>query len=156
MGHLYDQTLQDFSATGILSGARGFEFRPQQQEMAGAVARALETDTALLAEAGYAEGEISFELAMDSSSSSNTQLVYQIVQQYLKAIGINAEEYERKYLLPFAPLDAALEQCRRRGHALKMEGGYWRLTPEGFLLSNSIISDLLLIQDQSKPLAKRR
>ena len=71
-------------------------------------------------------------------------------------IGVNAEEYEKKYLLPFGPLDAALEQCRKRGHALKMEGGYWRLTPEGFLLSNSIISDLLLIQERSKPLAKRR
>ncbi len=51
----------------------------------------VEAAKALLAEAGYAEGEISFELAMDSSSSSNTQLVYQIIQQYLKAIGINAE-----------------------------------------------------------------
>ena len=71
-------------------------------------------------------------------------------------IGVNAEEYERKYLLPFVPLDGALEQCRKRGHALKMEGGYWRLTPEGFLLSNSIISDLLLIQERSKPPAKRR
>ena len=46
---------------------------------------------ALLAEAGYAEGDISFELAMDSSASSNTQLVYQIIQQYLKTIGVNAE-----------------------------------------------------------------
>ena len=45
----------------------------------------------LLADAGYAEGEISFELAMDSSSSGNTQLVYQYIQQNLKAIGINAE-----------------------------------------------------------------
>ena len=71
-------------------------------------------------------------------------------------IGIQAEEYERKYLLPFAPLDAAMEKCRQRGHALKMDGGYWRLTPEGFLLSNSIISDLLLIQEKSEPLAKRR
>lgn len=71
-------------------------------------------------------------------------------------VGINAEEYEKQYLLPFGPLDGALEQCRKRGHALKMEGGYWRLTPEGFLLSNSIISDLLLIQERSKPLAKRR
>ncbi|MBR5291826.1 MAG: ABC transporter substrate-binding protein [Clostridia bacterium] len=51
----------------------------------------VEAAKALLADAGYAEGQISFELAMDSSSSSNTQLVYQIVQQYLKAIGINAE-----------------------------------------------------------------
>lgn len=45
---------------------------------------------ALLAEAGYSDGQISFELAMDSSSSSNTQLVYQVVQQNLQAIGINA------------------------------------------------------------------
>ena len=51
----------------------------------------VEAAKALLADAGYAEGQISFELAMDSSSSSNTQLVYQIIQQYLKAIGINAE-----------------------------------------------------------------
>lgn len=45
---------------------------------------------ALLAEAGYSDGQISFELAMDSSSSSNTQLVYQVVQQNLQAIGVNA------------------------------------------------------------------
>ena len=69
--------------------------------------------------------------------------------------GIQAEEYEKQYLLPFAPLDAALEQCRHRGHALKMEGGRWRLTPEGFLLSNSILADLLDIQDRSTPLAKK-
>ena len=70
--------------------------------------------------------------------------------------GIQAAEYEKRYLLPFAPLDAYMEECRKRGHALKMEGGRWRLTPEGFLLSNSIISDLLVIQDKSDPLAKRR
>lgn len=45
---------------------------------------------ALLADAGYADGEISFELSMDSSASSNLQLVYQVVQQNLQAIGINA------------------------------------------------------------------
>ncbi len=55
------------------------------------VAYDAEAAKALLAEAGYAEGEITFELAMDSSSSSNTQLVYQVVQQNLNAIGINAE-----------------------------------------------------------------
>lgn len=50
-----------------------------------------EAAKAMLAEAGYTDGSISFELAMDSSSSSNTQLVYQVVQQNLAAIGINAE-----------------------------------------------------------------
>ncbi len=47
-----------------------------------------EAAKALLADAGYAEGEVTFELALDSSSSSNTQLVYQMVQQQLKAAGI--------------------------------------------------------------------
>ena len=69
--------------------------------------------------------------------------------------GINKEEYEKKYLLPFAPLEEKLEECRSRGHALKTDGG-WRLSAEGFLLSNSIISDLLLIQEKSEPMAKRR
>ena len=71
-------------------------------------------------------------------------------------MGVSGAEYEKKFLMPFAPLEAALEQCRQRGHALRAEGGRWRLTAEGFLLSNSIISDLLLLQEQSKPLAKRR
>ena len=46
---------------------------------------------ALLTDAGYAEGEIRFELSMDSSASGNTQLVYQVIQQQLQAIGITAE-----------------------------------------------------------------
>ena len=70
--------------------------------------------------------------------------------------GIAQEEYEKNYLLPFAPLEAVLEACRRRGHAVKTEAGRWHLTPQGFLISNSIISDLLLAQDGSEPLAKRR
>ena len=44
---------------------------------------------ALLADAGYAEGEVTFEMALDSSSNSNIQLVYQMVQQQLKDAGIN-------------------------------------------------------------------
>ena len=70
-------------------------------------------------------------------------------------MGIQAEEYEKRYLLPFGPLDTYMDDCRKRGFALRTEGG-WRLTPEGFLLSNTIISDLLLIQEKSDPLAKRR
>ena len=71
-------------------------------------------------------------------------------------LGIQAQEYERRFLLPFAPLDEAMEKCRQRGHALKMDGGCWRLTPEGFLLSNSIISDLLLAQERSMSASKRK
>ena len=72
------------------------------------------------------------------------------------SMGIIAEEYEKQFLLPFAPIEQVLVQSKERGHAYKTTDGRWRLTTEGFLVSNSIISDLLLIQDSSEPLAKRR
>lgn len=55
------------------------------------VAYDVEGAKALLASSNYAEGEITFEMALDSSASSSTQLVYQIIQQQLADIGIQAE-----------------------------------------------------------------
>src|SRR2546423_1283387 len=46
-----------FSEKGLLSKAQNFEFRPQQQEMAAAVARALEEDKHLVVEAGTGVGK---------------------------------------------------------------------------------------------------
>ena len=46
-----------FSPTGILSRAKNFEFRPQQQEMAVAVARALQNQEHLAVEAGTGVGK---------------------------------------------------------------------------------------------------
>ena len=72
------------------------------------------------------------------------------------ASGIDPKEYEKRYLLPFSPIETALQRCREERLAAKTFDGRWHLTPEGFLVSNSIISDLLLIQEKSKPIAKRR
>ena len=72
------------------------------------------------------------------------------------SMGIEPEEYERRFLMPFAPLTEALEVFRQRGLAVYTYDGRWHLTPQGFLLSNSIISDLLLIQERSESIAKRR
>lgn len=69
--------------------------------------------------------------------------------------GIDPKEYETRHLLPFAPLETALDTAKSRGLAVKTFDGRWHLTPNGFLVSNSIISDLLLIQETCKPLAKR-
>jgi ATP-dependent DNA helicase DinG len=46
-----------FSEDGLLSKAKNFEFRPQQQEMAAAVARALDEDRHLVVEAGTGVGK---------------------------------------------------------------------------------------------------
>ena len=72
------------------------------------------------------------------------------------ASGLDPREYEKNYLLPFDALEAQLLRCRERGLATKTFDGRWHLTPEGFLVSNSIISDLLVIQERSKPVSKRR
>ena len=62
--------------------------------------------------------------------------------------GIDPKAYEKQYLLPFAPLEKKLMQLKERGLAAKTLDGRWHLTPNGFLVSNSIISDLLLIQEK--------
>ena len=69
--------------------------------------------------------------------------------------GISAQEYERQYLLPFGPLEDELKKCAERGHAV-FEKDRWHLTPRGMMISNSIISELQLIQDRCEPLTRRR
>ena len=69
--------------------------------------------------------------------------------------GISAIEYERQYLLPFGPLEAELKRCLERGHAV-FENDRWHLTPKGMMVSNSIISELQLIQERCEPLTRRR
>ncbi len=54
---LATQVEEIFSPTGILSKSRNFEYRPQQQEMAVAVARALEAGDNLIVEAGTGVGK---------------------------------------------------------------------------------------------------
>ena len=63
--------------------------------------------------------------------------------------GIDPAEYEQLFLLPFAPLERIFLQFKDRGLAVKTFDGRWHLTPEGYLLSNSIISDLLLEQENT-------
>ena len=65
------------------------------------------------------------------------------------AAGMDPADYEKRFAMAFAPLEKALNAFRDRGLAQKTYDGRWHLTPEGFLLSNTIISDLLLIQEKT-------
>lgn len=64
--------------------------------------------------------------------------------------GIDKEEYEKHYLLPFAALEAKLREYAEQEYAVRTYDGRWHLTPKGFLISNTIISDLLLLQEQAQ------
>lgn len=52
--------------------------------------------------------------------------------------GISRQEFEYRFRLPFGPVQEVLERFEKEGRAL-LRGGRWRLTPEGFLISNQII-----------------
>ena len=69
-------------------------------------------------------------------------------------MGISRGEYEKRFLLPFDEIEAAMEKNRSYGYAAKSDDGRWRLTPKGYLISNSIISDLLVIQENSTQLQR--
>lgn len=69
--------------------------------------------------------------------------------------GLNPQEYEKQYLLPFAPLREYLLVYKDQGLAEETYDGRWHLTPQGFLVSNSIISDLLMVQDKTEAIGKR-
>ena len=58
------------------------------------------------------------------------------------ARGLSRQEFEYRFRLPFGPVQKVLEQFVESGHAV-LRGGRWRLTPEGFLLSNQIIGQAL-------------
>ena len=70
------------------------------------------------------------------------------------AQGIEQSEYEKMFLLPFAPLEDILSDYRSTGCALRTEDGRWALTPKGYLISNTIITALLEAQDESHPLKR--
>lgn len=60
--------------------------------------------------------------------------------------GIEEWEYRRQFYMNFDPLAAKLAQYEQRGWA-ERTGRRWRLTPEGFLLSNRLIGELLEVQE---------
>ena len=64
------------------------------------------------------------------------------------AAGIEEKEYRRMFSMDFAPLEQILKKLKSAGYA-RQEGGRWRLTPQGFLLSNPIILALQQAQRES-------
>lgn len=62
--------------------------------------------------------------------------------------GIDPVEYEKRFLLSFAPLKKFLERCAADDYAV-FEGGRWKLTERGWFISNPIIVQLQEEQERS-------
>ncbi len=71
--------------------------------------------------------------------------------------GIERKEYESTFLMPFDPLETVLNFYGTRGLTrYSRETGRWCLTPQGFLVSNQLINQLIDAQRKSTPLSPHR
>ena len=78
----------------------------------------------------------------ESENDSTLARDYEYVMLSLRtAAGIDRQTFEKRYRQRFQPMETLFEQYEKAGLALPTEGG-WRLTPRGFLVSNSIIAAL--------------
>ena len=130
MPDFIEQVLQDFAPDGILSGGKGYEFRPEQQKLAAEVARALENERPLLAEAGTGVGKslaylvpaIRFALAHGRKAVISTHTINLQEQLFGKDIPTAAKALElpvraallkgRSHYLCRTRLQRAVEQAK--------------------------------------------
>ena len=78
----------------------------------------------------------------ESETDSTLARDYEYVMLSLRtAAGIDRQTFEKRYRQRFQPIETLFEQYEKAGLASRTEGG-WRLTPKGFLVSNSIIAAL--------------
>lgn len=69
--------------------------------------------------------------------------------------GIERQEYEETFLMPFDPLERVLTFYGGRG-LTKCRDGHWYFTPQGMLVSNQLIGRLIEAQTRSTPLSPHR
>ena len=99
---------------------------------------------------GYIDGiRQGGQVLTDVQQIANRDRAGEYLMMRLRTVtGVDPEEYERLFLMPFSPLEKALARFRTVGLAQKTYDGRWHLTTKGFLVSNSILTDLLMIQDK--------
>ena len=108
---------------------------------------------------GLSHGETLFDTALAAYDLNPSQSDYPVSKLATNFLGTSVEDEDAAgcaealwNLRPF--LEEELEKRRRFFHATQTETGRWVLTPKGFLVSNDIITDLLLAQDGSQPLKR--
>ena len=99
---------------------------------------------------GYIDGiRHGGQVIVDAQSITGRERAAEYLMMRLRtATGMDPREYEKRFLMPFGPLEKKLLQFQKQGLAQKTFDGRWHLTTQGFLLSNTVISDLMLIQDK--------
>ena len=95
---------------------------------------------------GYLTG--SPALSEDQTLSRRDRAEEYVMLRLRLAQGLRPDRFEGLFGLDFSPFLPFLELCEKAGYAVRREGA-WRLTPQGFLVSNQIIGELLdLLQEE--------
>lgn len=99
---------------------------------------------------GYINGVLSDHLQFDESNEiqKKERSEEYIMFRMRTARGIEEWEYRREFLSDFEPIQHKLEFYESKGWAVQ-SGRRWHFTPEGFLLSNTLILGLLESQEET-------
>lgn len=99
---------------------------------------------------GYIRGMLSGDEVVDESQQiTRRERGSEYLMLRLRTIhGIDEWEYRREYLMNFEPIEAKLSEFEHKGWA-RRHGRRWQFTPEGFLLSNQLIGQLLELQENA-------
>ncbi|HWQ90662.1 MAG TPA: ATP-dependent DNA helicase, partial [Clostridia bacterium] len=147
---LVQQVEQIFSPTGVLSRSSNFEFRPQQQQMAVAVARALESGDHLAVEAGTGVGK--------SLAYLVPAILYAVAQRKKAVISthtINLQEQLTQKDLPMLemvlrPLQFKFTMLKGRGNYLCTRRLHKAMQQSGHLFTSSEGEELQRIYEWSQ------
>lgn len=148
-GSLAREVRDLFSETGRLSRSPDFEYRPEQQEMAGAVADALESGSPLIVEAGTGVGK-SLAYLVPSLLLGQRLGVKVVVSTHT----INLQEQLIRKDIPIAckllssPVSAAL--YKGRGNYLCPQRLQQALNQAGDLFGSSDLAELKLLHEWSQ------
>lgn len=98
----------------------------------------------------YIQGMLSGDEVVDESEEiTRRERGSEYLMLRLRTVhGIDEWEYRREYMMNFDPIAAKLSEFEQKGWA-RRQGRRWQFTPEGFLLSNQLIGQLLELQENA-------
>ncbi len=143
------QVEEIFSPTGILSRAKNFEFRPQQQEMAVAVARALQNREHLAVEAGTGVGK-SLAYLVPAILFAVAQKKKAVVSTHTINLQEQLTEKDLPMLAQILPVKFSFSMLKGRGNYLCTRRLQKAMQQSGNLFTSSEAEELQRICEWSK------
>src|SRR5436190_4645835 len=149
---LVAQVEEIFSAMGLLSRAKNFEYRPQQQQMAVAVARALQNRGHLAVEAGTGVGK-SLAYLIPAILFAVTQRKKAVISTHTINLQEQLTEKDLPMLEQVLPVKFTFTMLKGRGNYLCTRRLHKAMQQSGNLFTSSEAEELRRIYDWSKSTA---